>query len=173
MTEIFRTRDCVVHFKGDAFPVMVSPAMMRQGWPGSQGVQWVDAPIDEFQVGYSDGLYGGFLLWGSDEVSDQYTALTGSQPKYGYSVLCTGGWLMSTSTYERYTYASRLAGPPYVPIPYSAGLRVRFSLRGFWTIEDEWFLSGDPRGTNGYYIGSVVEPPSVKTNNYLVLQTSI
>lgn len=170
--EIFRTRDCVVFFKGDAYAVATSPAMNLGGWTGGQGVMWFDSPKDEFAVTYSDGLYGGFTLWGSNESSDLFTSLTGSQPQYGYTVICAGGWLLSTSTFERYTYASRQAGP-LVPIPYMEGQRLIFSLRGLWTIEDEWALSGDPRGSNGYFIANVVQAPSLKNNNYLTIQTAI
>lgn len=172
MPEIFRTRDCVVFFKGDAFTVAVSAAMRQNGWAGGQGVKWIDGPNDEFLVDYSDGLYGGFLLWGSDESSDEYTSLTESQPKYGYATFCAGGWLMSTTSFEKYTYASRMAGP-LVEITYTPGVRLRFSLRGLWTPEDEWTLSGDPRAPNDYFVGSIVEAPSAATNNYLTLQTAI
>lgn len=173
MPEIFRTRDVVVLFKGDAYTVMVDPFMRQQGWAGGQGVKWFDSPRDEFMVTYSDGLYGGFLLWGSDEPADKFTAMTGQQPTYGYAVVCAGGWLISTSTYEHYTYASRIAGPPYVPITYTVGERLLFSLRGLFTNEDEWTASLDPRMPNGYYLGNVVQAPSAANNNYLMVQTSI
>ncbi len=174
-----RTRDTVVLFKGDAYPVTLSQEMIDGGWAGGQGVQWADAgESDEFRVTYSDGLYGGFLLFGSDEVSDLYTGMTGSQPAYGVGVLCAGGWELSVNTYEKYTYASRVAHAgdplqPLVPIPYVEGQRVVFSLRGWFTTEDEWTASGDPRGANGYFIGSVVQAPSDLTSGYLTLQTSI
>jgi hypothetical protein len=167
-----RDRDCYVLFKGDSYTVSVSENMMLNGWQGGQGVQWVDSDIDEFIVDYSDGIYGGFMLWGSNETSDQYTSLTGNQPLYGFGTFCAGGWLIATRTYEKYTYASRQVGP-LVPINYTAGVRVLFSLRGLWTIEDEWTPSGDPRAPNGYYIGSVVQPPTTDNNEYIVIQTSI
>lgn len=167
-----RERDCYVLFKGDAYPVAVSSQMRSAGWQGGQGVQWIDSPRDEFLVTFSDGLYGGFMLWGSNEDSDQYASLTGAQPLYGFGVLCAGGWLISTRTFERYTWASRQLGP-LVELTYTVGERVRFSLRGFWTKEDEWALSGDPRGSNGYFVGSVVQAPSADNNYYLTLQTSI
>lgn len=173
MTEIFRTRDCVVLFKGDAYSVSLSPSLISQGWSGGQGVMWDDSPLDEFRVTISDGLYGGFLLWGSDESSDQYIAYLRNQLVYGHAVICLGGWLITTSTYERYTYASRIGGGPLVPIVYTEGTRLRFSLRGRWTVEDEWLLSGDPRGSNQFFVGSVTQAPSVDNNYYLGLQTSI
>jgi len=173
MPEIIRTRDCTVHFKGDAFPVALAPEMLQRGWPGSQGVKWAPSTNDEFCVTYSDGRYGGFLLWGSDESSDQFTALTGQQVACGHAVFCMGGWLISTSTYEKYTYASRMGGGPLVPIVYTASRRLVFSLRGFWTIEDEWTLSGDPRAPNTYYLAYVVQSPRASNNFNLVLQTAI
>lgn len=168
-----RTRDCYVLFKGDAYAVAVSEDMKASGWQGGQGVQWLDSDRDEFLVTISDGLYGGFMLWGSNEISDQYTSLTGSMPLYGYGVLCAGGWLIATRTYEKYTYASRIGGGSLVPLVYTVGQRLVFSLRGFWTQEDEWALSGDPRGSNGYFIGNIVQAPSADNDYYLTLQTSI
>jgi hypothetical protein len=167
-----RERDCFVLFKGDAYPVAVSQAMRTGGWQGGQGVKWVDSPRDEFIVTYSDGLYGGFLLWGSDEESDKFASLTGNQPLYGFGTLGAGGWLISTRTFERYTYTSRLGGP-LVENNYLVGERVRFSLRGYWTKEDEWTLTADPRGANGYFVGSVVQAPSADNNHFITLQTSI
>lgn len=172
MSEVFRTRDCVVFFKGDSYAVTISNAMQK-GWLGGQAAMWTDSPIDEFMVTYSDGMYGGFMLWGSNEPSDQYVSFVQNQTAYNYTVLCTGGWLISTSTYERYTYASRIGGGPLVPITYSTGQRLLFSLRGYWTNEDEWDLSGDPRGPNGYFVGSVVQTPSSLNENYLGIQTAI
>jgi hypothetical protein len=175
MPELFRTRDVVVLFKGDSYTVSLDNQMLQSGWSGGQGVMWKDSPKDEFLVTYADGLYGGFLLWGSDESSDKFTGYIGQHLKYGYGVFCAGGWLMSTSTFERYTYASRVGPGPLVPITYTVGERLRFSLRGLFTNEDEWTLSGDPRAPNGFFIASVVQIP---TNNsmgipYITLQTSI
>jgi hypothetical protein len=172
MREIFRTRDVVVFFRGDSYAVEISDAMKQGGWPGGQAVQWVDSPADEFKVTYSDGLYGGILLWGSNESSDQYVSFLKNQTTYGFGVICTGGWLISTTTYERYTYASRISGP-LVPIVYQEGQRLRFSLRGYFTTEDEWTASGDPRAPNDYLIGSVTQAPKTLNNNYLGVQTSI
>lgn len=170
--EFPRERDVYVLFRGDAYPVSVSQTMVNLGWAGGQGVQWTSSSRDEFLVTFSDGLYGGFLLWGSDESSDKLTSLTGNQPLYGYGILCAGGWLIATSTYEKYTYASRQAGP-LVPIVYSFGQRLVFSLRGLFTNEDEWAISADPRGSNGFFIASVVQIPTVDNDFYLTLQTSI
>ncbi len=173
MSEIFRTRDCVVFFKGDSYAVSISNALRQGGWAGGQAAMWTDVPADDFTVTYSDGMYGGFMLWGSNEPSDQYVSFVQNQPTYDYTVLCLGGWLISTTTYEHYTYASRIGGGALVPITYTTGQRLLFSLRGYWTNEDEWDLSGDPRGSNGYFVGSVVQTPSALNEKYLGIQTAI
>jgi hypothetical protein len=147
--------------------------MATQGWVGGQGVRWADSTQDEFIVTFSDGIYGGFLLWGSNEPSDQFTSMTGAQPLYGYGTFCAGGWIIATIAFEQFTYASRTGGGPLVPIIYTVGQRVLFSLRGLFTNEDEWTPSGDPRAPNTYFIGNVVQAPAPENNNYIVLQTSI
>lgn len=167
-----RSRDVETLFKGDSWPVAVNQPLAQSGWQGGQFVKWVDSPRDEFLVGISDGLYGGFLLWGSNESSDQFISMTGAEPLYGFSTLCVGGWLIATRTYEKYTWASRQLGP-LVAITYTEGVRLRISLRGLATPEDEWTLSADPRAPNNYYIATVVQAPSSDNNYYLTLQTSI
>jgi hypothetical protein len=114
------------------------------------------------------------LLWGSNEDSDQYISMVEQQVVYGHAVFCAGGWLMTTRTFERYTYASRVMGP-LVPITYTVGERLLFSLRGYWTNEDEWTASGDPRGANDMFVGSVVQQPrpNAKGVEYITLQSSI
>lgn len=167
-----RTRDCITLYKGDAYPVAISDAMLATGWQGGQGVMWSDSIRDEFQVTFSDGLYGGFCLDGSNESSDQLISLVGSQQAYRYVTFCAGNWVISTRTFERYTWASRQSGP-LAEIAYQPGDRLLFSLRGLWTKEDEWTLSSDPRGANTYYIGSVAQVPSADNSYYMVIQTSI
>lgn len=170
--EFPRDRDVYVLEKGDAYPCSISQNMIQNGWQGGQGVRWIDSDIDEFLVDYSDGTYGGFLLWGSNESSDQFTSMTGNQPLYGTAVFCGGSWLIATRTFEVYTWESRQVGP-LVPLVYPVGARILFSLRGLFTTEDEWSPSGDPRAPNTYYIGNIVQTPVAANNNYLVLQTSI
>ena len=170
MTQFLRDRDCIILKKGDSLPVSITSAMAAGGWPGGQGVQWVDSPKDIFLVNYSDGPFGGFIFYGSTEPSDKFPSTVGQQLVYGYSVLAFGSWVVATSTYERYTYASRQAGP-LVPITYQPQDRLRFSLRGYWTKEDEWTLSGDPRAPNNLFCAITVQVPSAETNHYLTLQT--
>lgn len=170
--ELPRSRDCIILVKGDAYPVTVSAAMAAGGWQGGQGVQWVASVKDEFLVTYSDGYYAGFMLWGNDESSDQYTAMTRNQSAYQFGTVGAGGWHILTRSFEKYTYASRQAGP-LVPITYNASDRLVFSLRGFWTKEDEWTLSGDPRAPNSYFIGFVSQAPTATTDFYMGIQVSI
>jgi hypothetical protein len=173
MPEIPRTRDCIILFKGDTYTCAVDEGLAISGWRGGQGCQWATPPRDEFIVSASTGLYAGFFLWGSNESSDQYTAMTLQQPTYRYAVVGAGGWLMMTTSYEMYTWASRQGAGPLVPIVYNESDRLLFSLRGYWTKEDEWTLSGDPRAPNGYYIGFVAQAPTAQNNHYMTIQVSI
>jgi hypothetical protein len=81
--------------------------------------------------------------------------------------------VISTATYEKYTLASRLGPGPLVPNTYTVGERVRFSLRGLFTPEDEWTIALDPRRPNNLYIGYIVQPPRMSNNYYLMLHTAI
>jgi hypothetical protein len=171
MPEVFRTRDVVVFKKGDANAFTVSENLVTRGWVGGQGVQWFDIGRDELAVDFSDGIPNGFMLWGSDEDSDEYTAITRNQPHYRFGVVGFGGWIFATRTFEVYTYASRLSGP-LVPITYSVRDPLYFSLNGLWTNEDEWTLSGDPRAPS-QLIGTVMQVPSAAINNFLTVQTRL
>jgi len=118
--DIVRARDCVVFAKGDSHVVTVDPAMVAGGWAGGQGVTWVDSPLPERVVSYSSGLFGGFMLWGSDESADQYVSSTRVQLVHpGTAVMMAGNAIISTSSYERYTYASRIGGGPLVALVYA------------------------------------------------------
>lgn len=167
--EIPRSRDCYVLAKGDTFTVNVDAAMAIGGWKGGQGVKWAASTKDELLVTYSDGYYAGFCLWGSDEVSDKFTAMTGNQPFYRFITLATGNWVIATTSFEQYTWQSRQAGP-LVAITYQPSDRLVFSNRGYWTKEDEFSLSGDPRGSNQFYLGFVVQSP---VNGFLTVQVSV
>lgn len=172
MPEIIRARDCIVFFKGDSYPVAVSDVMVQTGWPGGQGVMWAPGGTDLQKVTYSNGLYGGLLIWGSDEAGDDYASMTRSQPTYRYATLLAGGSLISTSTYERYTYASRVAGPPFVPITYAMNDPLYFSLRGYWTTEDEATLTGKPYAPC-FFTGFVAQLPKSSNRFFLGIQTSL
>jgi len=171
-TGIPRTRDCYTLVKGDTFTVTVDNGLAVNGWRGGVGVQWTTSLKDEMMVTLSTGYVAGFLLWGSNESSDQFTSMTENQPYYRFAVLCFGSWLVVTQQYEVYTYASRQSGP-LVPITYNPSDKLCFSLRGLWTKEDEFSLSGDPRAPNLLYTGFVAQVPSASTGGYMTVQVSI
>lgn len=172
MSEIFRSRDCVVFFKGDSQTVSVSQAMVDGGWPGGQGVQWVNSTTDDRVVTYSAGLYGGFLLWGSDETGDRFTAMTRSQPQYRYATMFSGGCLIATTSFEQNTYASRIGGGPLVPLHYGTQDILYLSLRGLWTKEDELTLSGSPFAP-AFFTGFVAQIPKASNGFFMGIQTSM
>lgn len=169
MPEIFRTRDCIVFWKDDAYTVAVDDNLVQQGWPGGQGVQFVGSVGDEFLVTFSQGLFGGFLVWGSDEEGDDYTAMTRNQPHYRFATLLAGAALFATSSYERYTWASRQAGP-LVSLTHTADQKLYLSLRGLWTNEDELTVSGDPDAPASL-AGMVAQVPKELNDYYLGIQT--
>lgn len=173
MPEQPRSRDCIVLVKGETLPVAVSEDLARDGWSGGQVTQWDYSPRGDILVTRSDGLGSGFLLWGSDEDSDQHTSMTRNQPYYRYAVLGVDGWHILTRTFEVFTYASRVSGGPLTRIDYHASDRLTVSLRGYFTNEDEWTLSGDPRAPNTFFVANVSQAPSVITNFYLGIQVSL
>ena len=172
MSEIFRGRDCIILFAGDRQTVAVDAAMVAGGWPGGQGVQWVDVAPDVRTVTYSQGLYGGFLVWGSDEVGDRYTGLTRNQVVYREATMFSGGCLMMTTSYERYTYASRTGGGPLVPLTYAPNDILYLSLRGLWTKEDELTLSGSSLAP-AFFTGFVAQLPKPSNQHFMGIQTSM
>ena len=173
MPTVTRNRDCVVHMKSDSFTVALAPSLIASGWTGGSGVMWSDSGAsDKFMVEQSDGLYGGMLLFGSDELSDKWTGLSDNQTVYSFATICTGGWVVSTVSFETYTWASRQAGP-LVAITYTAGEKLYLYLRGLYTNADEWSESGDPRAPNTFVVGRVVAAPSVTNNYYLTAQTNL
>jgi hypothetical protein len=173
MLETIRNRDCIILAKGDFFTANVNAATAVSGWKGGQGFQYTAPVGDELLVKLSDGLYAGFALWGSDEPPDEYTSMTRNQPAYNFVVLGAGGGVLLTTTYEKYTYASRIGPGPLVPIQYNASDRLVFSSRGYWTKEDEWTLSGDPRAPNNYYLGFVAQVPTPAREGYMTIQYSV
>lgn len=171
--EIPRTRDVVVLVADLTYPVKVTSAMAQAGWPGGQGVVWSASPgADDFIATFSDGVPGGFLLWGSDEASDQLVSYVQNQSRYCFGVACVGSWVISTSSYEKYTLQSRLV-PPLVENVYVPGTHVFFSLRGLLTSQDEWTVSGDSRAPNTHFAGTIIQAPDTFNNEYLMVQTAI
>jgi hypothetical protein len=171
MTEIVRSRDLIVFFKGDNYTVTPGPGMVANGWLGGQGVTWIPGVNDERTVGISDGRYGGIAMFGSDEVADMHTGLSGTQRTARWVTILLGGSLISTSTYERYTWASRQAGP-LVPLVYTPCQILYMSSRGYWTNEDEAPLTGALWGTN-FFAGFVAQVPKANNNYFLGVQTSM
>lgn len=169
MTETFQSRDCIIYFKDDNYTVVVDDLMVQNGWPGGQGVQFAGSVNDEFLVTYSRGHFGGFLVWGSDEDGDRFTSMTKNQPHYRFATMLSGAALMATSSYERYTWASRQAGP-LVPLVYQPNQRLYLSLRGLWTNEDELTVSGDLEAPASL-AGIVAQIPKDRNNWFLGIQT--
>ncbi len=170
--DLIRSRDCVIFSKGPTHNVAINSTLIEGGWPGGQGVQWVASNADEPTVTYSAGLFGGFLIWGSDESADQYTAMTEWQTTYGYVVMMTGRAVISTSSYERFTYASRIGGGPLIPLVYAPHQLLYFSLRGLWTLEDEMTLSGAPLAP-AVHTGWVCQLPKAINQFFLGIQTRL
>jgi len=170
--DLIRGRDCVVFSKGDAYSMPVSAAMLSGGWVGGQGAQWTTySNPDRPTLTYSAGLFGGFMLWGSNEAADQYTAFTGQPLYYGYGVLMAGRAIISTIAYEQYTYASRISGP-LVPLVYTSNAPLFMSLRGYWSIENELTLSGSPLAP-ALPCGVVAQLPKAVNEFRLGVQTKL
>ena len=169
MPELFRTRDCIVYYLDDAYTVVVDSTLVQQGWAGGQGVQWAGTVADDFLVTFSRGFFGGFLVWGSDEDGDDFTAGTRNQPHYRFATMLSGAALFVTSSYERYTWASRQVGP-LVPLVYQPDQKLYLSLRGLWTNEDELTASGDPAAPSPL-AGMTAQIPKALNDYYLGVQT--
>lgn len=168
MPPIDRNRDCIILTKGATFPVHFDAAMVAQGWVGGQGFKYT-TPIGLGlpTVTFADGIGSGFVLYGSDESGDNFTALTRNQTQYRFGTGGLGGWVISTVAYEKYTYLSRQGPGPLIPLSYAESSLLYFSLRGYFTVEDEWTLSGDPRAPNTNIVATVCQEP---TGNHLTLQ---
>jgi hypothetical protein len=171
MPDIINGRDCTIYFRGDSQTVAVHPDLVTSGWPGGVGVQWCDAQEDVRMVQASHGLYGGFLVWGSNEDADRYLSSSGQMPHLRYATLFVGGSLMHTSTYERFTWASRQVGLS-APLEYKINDPLYFSLRGYWTNEDEMTLSGHSEAPC-FFTGFVSQLPKESNQWRLGIQTSL
>jgi len=132
---------------------------------------YVDSSVDEFQVDVSDGRLGGFMLWGSDEVGDDLTAMTRNQLTYRFGVMLSGAALFATTSYERYTLASRTSGP-LIPLTYTINQSLYLSARGLWTNEDEATILALPHAPNDL-AGVVAQVPKSLNDFYLSIQTTM
>jgi len=166
--DIIRGRDCVIFGKGDTHIVEIDAVMLAGGWDGGQGVQWIDSSSEVPVVSYSNGLYGGFMIFGSSESADQYVSSTLNQVVYQTGVMMAGNAIISTFTYEKYTYLSRIGPGPLVPLVYSPGNPLYFSKRGLWTKEAEGTLLGP-----NFFTGFVVQSPMPINQFFLGIQTSL
>ena len=175
MPEQFRTRDCIILKRGDSFTANIDDKMFAGGWPGGQGLKYTTRGLDELLVTYSDGLYSGFALWGSNESSDQLIATTQNQLNYRYVTVGCGVWMIMTTSFEKFTWRSRVGLDPMIPIVYHASDRLLFSLNGLLTSCDEFSQSGDPRAPNSYYAGFVCQVPTgvAPIYDWMTVQISI
>lgn len=175
-------RQCSVFHKGDSMPMKIDADMASVGWDGGTFVRWVDDGSGEPCVTIADGRYCGFTPWGSNEPADQYTAITPSQTRYKFITLFFGGNFMATTSYERYTYASRHGPGPLVPLVYHPQDFLYVSENGLPTVEDEsdiavnpghTFPDGSPIVVPFLYFGIVSVPPSDLTNDRIFIQTNV
>ncbi len=172
--DIVRGRDCILFGKGDSIVVTVGPEMIAKGWAGGTGVMWVDSLRQEPVVTYSNGLYGGFMLYGSDESADQYKSDTRRQLVHPQSgVMMAGTAILSTSSYERYTYVSRASGASLVPLVYAPRDPLYFSRRGLWTVEDEASLGAALPFAPASIVGFVTGVPSPVNQYFLGIQSTL
>jgi len=173
ITPILRSRDLLLFFKGDLYTVTPDSTMLAQGWAGGQGVMWTPGYNDERTVTFSDGRYGGIILWGSDENADQFMGITGTQTVNYFAVFAAGGNLLTTRTYERYTYASRTLGGPLVPLVYTPNQILYYSRRGWFTNEDESVIPPALPFAPNFFVGFVVQIPREDNDWFLGVQTSM
>ena len=175
------TRDLVLLHKGDSITVKIDSTLVASGWEGGQFVRWYADGTGELNVRLANGVYCGFLPFGSDELADQFTALTDSDVTYLKAVMYFGGNVFYTRTYETETYQSRHGMVPYTPITYTASQSLYISENGKITNEDEsdaavnpggLFPDGSPILVPFVFFGVVAVPPVTNSRNYLGVQTN-
>lgn len=178
----YLNRECSVFHKGDSMPVKISASLANRGWLGGEFVKWTDDGSGEPCVDIADGRYCGFMPFGSNEPSDQYTSMTGQNPLYRYITLFFGGNFMATTSFEKYTYVSRHGPGPLVPLVYTAQQFLYVSENGKITNQDEsnpavnpggLFPNGDPILEPFLFFGLCSVPPTEKTNGRLFVQTNV
>lgn len=173
------TRDLVVLYKGDSITVNLDADLDASGWAGGQFVRWVDSGTGFLTVTLANGVFCGFLPFGSNESGDGYTAITGQNQTYNYATMFFGGNVFYTRTYETETYLSRHGMEPYNPLTYTANQVLYVSENGKITNQDESDLAVNPGGlfpdgspiTSSFaYFGVVAVPPSSATRHYICVQ---
>ena len=174
-------RDLVVQRKGVTVPVKIDSSLIASGWQGGQLGRWVDDPTGDPTVSIADGRYAGIFLWGSNETADQYTSMTDSFRRYGYTVLLWSSNWFYTRVYERYGYMARHSLGPNVPLVYNPGEAIFVSENGKITKENESdfslypphsFPNGDPIVVPFNNFGFLATAPKPATNDYISVQTS-
>ncbi len=132
-------------------PVTLDSTLLQTDWSSGLGVKW---GADLWSVTLSDGICDGLVVDFSSDAGAKYTASYLSGRYYRRANLIFGNWLVESDNFEQFTYASRQLGP-LIPINYTPNTPLRISLRGLLTVEDEWALSSDPRGSNPQVVGLV------------------
>jgi hypothetical protein len=87
--------------------------------------------------------------------------------------MMAGNAVLSTSSYERFTYASRVSGGPLVPLVYAPKDPLYFSRRGLWTIENEASIAPALPFAPAFFTGFVIQMPSPINQFFLGIQTSL
>lgn len=178
----YLNRQCPIFHKGDSMPIQISTALAARGWLGGEFVKWHDDGTGQPTVTIADGRYCGFMPFGSNEPSDQYTSMTGQNPLYKYITMFFGGNFLATTTYEKYTYISRNGPGPLVPLVYTAQQFLYVSENGKITNQDEsdvavnpghLFPNGDPILEPFLQFGICACPPIAANKFFLFAQTNV
>lgn len=174
------TRDLVPLHKGDSITVKIASSLAASGWEGGTFVRWTDDGSGELTVTIANGLYCGFLPFGSEETGDGYASITGQNTHYKYATMFFGGNVFYTRVYETETYDSRNGGP-YAALTYTPNQALYISENGKITNQDEsdpavnpggLFPDGTPITVPFVFFGTVAVPPSSASRNYLGVQTN-
>ena len=150
---------------------------------GGTFVRWIDDGSGDLTVTKANGVYCGFIAFGSSESGDQLTALTNQNTHYRYAILNFGGNVIYTRTYERFTYQSRHGLTPPTPLVYTANQALYVSENGKMTTEDESdpavqgipvpvFPDGSPIVVRFVFFGVCAVPPSSATSDFIAVQTN-
>lgn len=103
----YLNRDCAVLHKGIMWTPKLSANLIKRGWQGGEMARFVDDGSGEPVIDIGNGIFSGFMPFGSNESGDQWTAMTGQNVRYGYAVMYFGGNIYYTQVYETQTYKSR------------------------------------------------------------------
>lgn len=175
------TRDLILLHKGDSITPAISASLAASGWDGGQFVRWTDAGNGELTVTLANGVYCGFMPFGSEEAGDGYVSITGQNPRYKYVSMYFGGNVFYTRTFETQTYIARNGLGPAAALTYTANQALYVSENGKITNQDESDLAVNPGGLfpDGtpitvpfVFFGVCAVPPSSASRNYIAVQTN-